>query len=188
MCTASSAAHVKACRLLGSKPFTDTWWRIIIWTPRPRQCKIVPTFRLIWPFCLAIVLTLFGWKNIGSSTVFHFLCHNHNMLRITDRLCVATSCQVVSPLSGIITGMLSSFCSVRFADLQDKSWLTHRRLNKMAATVHAKFSNAFFLMNSYVFCFKFRWSLFLMLQLIISRYWFGKWLGTIKTTTWPCAN
>ena len=55
--------------------------------------------------------------------------------------------------------------------------------DKMAAISQTTFSNAFSWMKSFVFWFEFHWSLFLRVQLIISRHWFRKWLGAEQATS-----
>ena len=50
--------------------------------------------------------------------------------------------------------------------------LTHVPLNKMAAILHRTFSDAFSLMNHFVFWLKIHWSLFLRSQLTITQCWF----------------
>ena len=69
--------------------------------------------------------------------------------------------------------------------------LTHLPLNKMAAISQTTFSNAFSWIKSFVFWFKFHWSLFLMVELTIFRHWFRLWLGADQATShylnqcWP---
>ena len=52
----------------------------------------------------------------------------------------------------------------------------------MAAISQMTFLNAFSWMRSYVFPFKFHWSLFPRVQLTIAEHWFRKWLGTEQVT------
>ena len=49
--------------------------------------------------------------------------------------------------------------------------LTHWGRNKMAAVSQTTFSNAFSWMKMYEFWLKFRWSLFLSVQLTVSHHW-----------------
>ena len=49
--------------------------------------------------------------------------------------------------------------------------LTHITLDKMAAILQTIFLDAFLWMKSFVFWFKFHWSLFLMVQLTITQHW-----------------
>ena len=53
---------------------------------------------------------------------------------------------------------------------------THLPLDKMATI--STFSNAFSWMKSFIYWWKFHWSLFLRVQLIITQYWFRSWHGT----------
>ena len=55
-------------------------------------------------------------------------------------------------------------------------WFNSSPLEKMAA-ISQTFSNAFSWMKMCVLLFKFHWSLFLRVQLIISLYWLMYWLG-----------
>ena len=64
-------------------------------------------------------------------------------------------------------------------------------LDKMGAVSQMIFSDAFSWMKSFVFWFKFHWSLFLRDQLAITQHWFRKWLGAVEAPSqylnqcWP---
>ena len=70
-----------------------------------------------------------------------------------------------SPMKQISTGNREGF------------YLSHLPLDKMAAISQTIFSDAFPWMKNFIFRLKFHWSLFLRVQLIITRIWFRKWLG-----------
>ena len=64
----------------------------------------------------------------------------------------------------------------------------HRDINtlrprKMAAISQTMFSNAFSWMKMFEFCLRFRWSLFLRVQLTIFHHWFRWWLGADQATS-----
>ena len=71
------------------------------------------------------------------------------------------------------------------------SRLTHLPQDKMAAISQTTFSDAFSSMKTYIFWFKFHWSLFLGVQLTIFQQWFREWLGADQATShylnqcWP---
>ena len=54
--------------------------------------------------------------------------------------------------------------------------------DKMAAILRTTFSNAFSWMKMYELHLRFRWSLFLSIQLTIFQHWFRWWLGTCQAT------
>ena len=55
--------------------------------------------------------------------------------------------------------------------------LTHLPLDKMAAISQRIFSDAFLWMYNFVFRSPFYWSLFLRVQLTMTKHWFRQWLG-----------
>ena len=81
--------------------------------------------------------------------------------------------------------------------LEIRGWLCIRLifnsfpLDKMAAILEMRCSNAFRWMESFIFWFKFHCSLFVCTQLTISQHWFRLWLGAKWATShylsqcWP---
>ena len=60
---------------------------------------------------------------------------------------------------------------------------THLPLDKMAAISQTTFSSAFSWMKSFESWFKFHWSLFPGVKLIIRQHWFRQWLSTEQATS-----
>ena len=81
--------------------------------------------------------------------------------------------------------------SVAMWTLSVDTILTHLPLDKMAAILQTTFWNAFSWMKKFIFGFKFHWSLFLRVQLIVSELWYRQWLGAEQVTSnylsqcWP---
>ena len=85
-------------------------------------------------------------------------------------------------------------CTLKLSPFRDQTWydadqmkwpslffvmLAHLSLDKMGAILQTIFSNAISWTKSFVFQFKFHWSLFPRVQLTITRprHWFRWWLG-----------
>ena len=70
-------------------------------------------------------------------------------------------------------------------------FITHLLLDEMAVIWQTTFFNAFLSMKSFVFWFKFHWSLFLRIELKISLHWSRWWLHAKQVTShylnqcWP---
>ena len=68
---------------------------------------------------------------------------------------------------------------------------SHWGPNKMATILQTTLSNAFFLVESFMFWLKFHWALFLEVQLAISQHWFKLWFVAEQATShylnqcWP---
>ena len=84
--------------------------------------------------------------------------YNVNIYIWKDSLCIGTDHQRLQ------SNMLLTDCIT--------SLLTHLPLDKMAAISQTIFSDAFSWMKSFVFWLKFHWSVFLRVQLTITKHWF----------------
>ena len=106
-------------------------------------------------------------------------------LRVNDDIFVWHRCRCTLEHIWFLCGQNIVFWWIIFENMsffspiyiyRDIEWyethLNSSPLDKMATILQTTFSNAFASMKSFVFWFKFHWSLFLRVQLTISQHWF----------------
>ena len=186
---------------------------------KPVCCQLFCTMNCIWLCTMAYVTLNKNPITIAIPTAIHsvncycnYHCHrrhhhyHHHYYCDTDMLKNYQMCSqrifykklwfpsLVSAVKYCINFIEFKFGSVSVY-LSDEYFcsilLTHFPLHKMAAISQTTFSHAFSWIKSFVFWFKFHWSLFLRVQLTISQHWFRQWLGVDQATNhylnqcWP---
>ena len=158
--TGSALVQIMACRLSGAKPLPepmqaycqlDPWEQISVkfesksYTFHSRKCIWICCLPKWQPFCP-------GWDELKCK-----MCETHTF-GCSEPPVYTKGMYVITVLILILL----------LLDVM----LTHLPLDKMAAILLTIFSDAFSWMKSFEFWLKVHWSLFLRVQLTITRHWF----------------